>query len=256
MQMRARECFKWRSTLREWCLKSKLKTKAPSLRDRAAGGDLSSCLMAPQPPPAPHSSLWGCSCCSSSLYDWCPGTIWGSQGSAQPRGGHIQWDIYGHLLTPIGIYWQLLTPIDIYWHPLTSIDLCWHLLTSNGIYGPPLASIDFHWQPLTFIGHLLTSIDIYWHLLTPTDGIPPSTTNLHLLQHEEAKQCQQESQTPLSPWLLLGCPYLSDLSLESAVRPLPTAVKLLTVFDSSSTLIPSLSGHCISQRLPFYSPFC
>lgn len=119
-----------------------------------------------------------------------------------------------------------------------------------------MASIDFHWQPLTFIGHLLTSIDIYWHLLTPTDGIPPSTTNLDLLQHEEAKQCQQQSQTPPSPWLLLGCPYLSDLSLESAVRPLPTAVKLLTVFDSSSTLIPSLSGHCISQRLPFYSPFC
>lgn len=163
-------------------------------------------------------------------------------------------DIYWHLLTPTGIYWHLLTPIDIYWHLLTSIDLCWHLLTSMGIYWPPLASIDLHWQLLTFIGHLLTSIGIYWHLLE--DGIPPSTTNLHLLQHEEAKQCQQESQTPPSPCLLLGCPYLSDLSLGSAVRPLPTAVKLLTVFDCSSTLIPSLSGHCISQRLPFYSPFC
>lgn len=159
----------------------------------------------------------------------------------------------GHLWTSIDTYWHQLSSTDIYGHLLISTGIYWHLLTSMGIYWPPLAFIDLHWQLLTFIGHLLTSTGIYWHLLMVFLLLPPTCTSYSVRKQSNANK---RAKLPPGPWLLLGCPYLSDLSLESAVRPLPTAVKLLTIFDSSSTLIPSLSGHCISQRLPFYSPFC
>lgn len=87
-------------------------------------------------------------------------------------------------------------------------------------------------------------------------SIPTSSTNPNLEEDEKAEQHQQVSPIPSNPQAAPVIPVLADLSPENTVSPLPMAFKLLTVFDISSALIPSLSGHCVSLRdYPFTLPF-
>lgn len=85
-------------------------------------------------------------------------------------------------------------------------------------------------------------------------SIPTSSTNPYLQGNEKAKQHQQASPTPSKSKAASAILVLADLSPENTVSPLPMAFKLLIVFDISSALIPSLSGHCVFLR--HYSPFC